>query len=303
MKIFGVFIIFLAMILLINGGFMKYSSTSTTHLTAEEKYVIVNKGTEKPGTGQYLHNNRTGIYVCKRCGAKLYKSEDKFDAHCGWPAFDDEIPGAIKRIPDSDGKRTEIVCAKCNAHLGHVFIGEHLTAKNTRHCVNSISMRFIPTETAIFAGGCFWGVEYFMEQEKGVIDVTSGYIGGTTQAPTYEEVCSHKTGHLEAVKITFNPEETSYEQLLKVFFEIHDFTQTNGQGPDIGNQYLSKIFVTSSEQEKLAKDIIKLLSDKGYKVATTIATATKFWPAEAYHQNYYQRNGSIPYCHKRQKIF
>lgn len=113
-------------------------------LTPEEERVIVNKGTEYPGTGKYEHTTEKGTYTCKRCDAPLYRSESKFDARCGWPAFDDEIKGAVKRIPDPDGSRTEIVCANCKAHLGHVFLGEGFTNKDTRHCVNSISMNFVP---------------------------------------------------------------------------------------------------------------------------------------------------------------
>lgn len=113
-------------------------------LTKEEEDIIVRKGTEYPGTGKYDKFFETGTYTCKRCNSPLYRSDSKFDAHCGWPAFDDEIKGAVKRIPDADGQRTEIVCSHCSAHLGHVFIGEGLTAKNTRHCVNSVSMNFVP---------------------------------------------------------------------------------------------------------------------------------------------------------------
>ena len=277
-------------------------------LTADEKQVIIYKGTERPFTGKYYDFKAKGTYVCKQCGSPLYRSEDKFDSRCGWPSFDDEIPGAVKRVPDADGRRTEIVCARCGAHLGHVFTGEGLTPKNTRHCVNSISMEFIPAEelkidTAIFAGGCFWGVEYYMKKAPGVLAVESGYIGGKVEDPSYEEVCEGNTGHVEAVRVLFDTSKTDYETLTKLFFEIHDPTQQDHQGPDYGEQYRSEIFYTSPEQKAVAEKLIQELKEKGYAVVTRLAPTTTFWVAEDYHQNYYTRKGTLPYCHGYMRRF
>jgi len=280
-------------------------------LTFEEEQVIVHKGTERPYTGEYVNNKKDGTYTCKRCDAPLYFSADKFDSNCGWPSFDDEISGAIKRVPDVDGRRTEIVCANCDGHLGHIFEGEGFTDKNIRHCVNSISMNFVPeakssvskTEKAIFAGGCFWGVEYYMEKNPGVLSVTSGYTGGHVVYPSYEDVLSKMSGHVEAVEIEFDPTKTSYEELAKLFFEIHDPTQVDKQGPDFGEQYRSEVFYLNKNQRKTTENLIKTLEDKGYKVATKVSKAETFWPAEDYHQDYYTRNGSLPYCHGYTKRF
>ncbi|MBN2280529.1 MAG: bifunctional methionine sulfoxide reductase B/A protein [Candidatus Marinimicrobia bacterium] len=274
-------------------------------LTPEEERVILNKGTEIPFTGQLLNNKEKGTYICKRCNTPLYRSEDKFDSGCGWPSFDDEIPGAVHRQTDADGRRTEILCAHCGAHLGHVFVGEQLTDKNLRHCVNSISMNFIPDsyQTAYFAAGCFWGIEHYFRQHPGVIETSVGYMNGNTDNPTYKEVCYQETGHAEAVKVVFNSQEVTYEEMVKLFFEIHDFTQVDRQGPDIGDQYRSAIFYTDDDQKKKAKKIIQLLTDKKYQVATELEKAATFWMAENYHQNYYKKTGKTPYCHFRRKVF
>ncbi|MFH1754899.1 MAG: bifunctional methionine sulfoxide reductase B/A protein [Candidatus Latescibacterota bacterium] len=277
---------------------MKYNK-----LTPEEERVIIHKGTERPFTGLYNGHKANGTYLCKKCDAPLYCSTDKFDSGCGWPSFDDEIPGAVKRIPDKDGSRTEIVCSNCGGHLGHVFLGEGLTNKNVRHCVNSVSLNFAPVaeestvQKAYFAGGCFWGVEYFFQQAEGVVSTRVGYMGGHTDEPTYREVCNKDTGHAEAIEVVFDPGKTSFEKLARLFFETHDPTQVNRQGPDVGDQYRSVVFYVDEEQKRITQKLLGLLEAKGYKVATQLNAAGTFWQAEEYHQDYYVNNGKQPYCH------
>ena len=279
-------------------------------LTGEEERVIVKKGTEKPFAGKFDKQVSQGVYTCRRCGAALYRSEDKFEAGCGWPAFDAEVPGAVRHEADADGQRTEILCASCGGHLGHVFSGERLTPRNTRHCVNSISMAFVAEaeldtsfQRAVFAGGCFWGVEYYLQQAKGVIRAVSGYTGGKTQNPTYEQVCGKHTGHIEAVEVLFDPKQTTYEALARLFFEIHDPTQTDRQGPDIGEQYRSAVFYRDEAQKATAEKLIALLRDKKFNVVTRVEPAATFWPAELGHQDYYFHKGKTPYCHRPVKRF
>jgi peptide methionine sulfoxide reductase msrA/msrB len=279
-------------------------------LTKQESLVINNKGTEAPFTGKFTNHDDKGTYICKKCGAALYYSSSKFKSDCGWPSFDDEIKGAVTRFPDPDGSRTEIECANCGAHLGHVFAGEHYTSKNIRHCVNSVSLEFVPSQiepgrygTAIFAGGCYWGVEYFMQKSEGVVSVTSGFTGGHVKNPSYKEVCTGNTGHAEAVRIIYDPEKTSFEKLLKLFLEIHDPTQVGGQGPDLGDQYRSEIFFLNDEQKKIAQKNIDILKSKGLKIATSLTPASEFYQAEDYHQDYYFKNGKVPYCHGYTKRF
>ena len=274
-------------------------------LSQEEEKVIVNKGTEYPFTGKYNEFKEEGIFLCKRCNTPLFKSEDKFDSGSGWPSFDDMIPGAVKEVPDADGRRIEIVCGTCEGHLGHVFKGEGFTAKNTRHCVNSVSLTFEPepakesetsTQLAYFASGCFWGTEYYLQQLDGVLDTEVGYMGGTVINPSYKEVCTGRTGHAEAVKVTYDPSKVSYEQLTKFFFETHDPTQIDRQGPDIGTQYRSEIFYVTAKQQEIAAKLIQVLEQKGLKVTTKITPVTPFYSGEGYHQDYYQNNGKTPGC-------
>lgn len=305
------FIVLLALSAGSHAGNFKPWSKALQQLSPMEREVIVNKGTERPFSGKYVNSDDKGIYRCKVCNAPLYKSDDKFKTECGWPSFDDAIEGAVKRRKDADGRRTEIVCARCGAHLGHVFEGEGFTPKNTRHCVNSISLKFDKGKSikepayrrAYFAGGCFWGVEYYLEKLDGVKSVTSGFMGGKVEHPTYNQVVRTRTGHLETVEVVYDPRKISYEKLARTFFEIHDPTQQDGQGPDIGEQYHSAVFVSSDDEKKTVERLIAILQKKGYRVATKVLDKKPFYKAETYHQDYYERHGKKPYCHTYIKRF
>jgi peptide methionine sulfoxide reductase msrA/msrB len=297
-------------IIIMTGSINGQNSSLYRILTPEESGVIINKGTERAWTGKYTDHKGDGTYLCKQCGAALYRSDDKFDSHCGWPSFDDAVPGAVKRVPDADGMRTEIICSNCGGHLGHVFEGEGFTSKNIRHCVNSVSLDFAEAElesgryeTALLAGGCFWGVEYYLQKMDGVESVVSGFTGGTVKNPSYREVTTGRTGHAETVKVVFDPEKVSYEEVVRMFLEIHDPTEVNRQGPDIGTQYRSEIFYLSQKQREVAEKLLGQLRDKGYRVATRVTKATEFYEAEKYHQDYYFNNGKTPYCHAYTKRF
>lgn len=276
-------------------------------LTPEEEKVVIEKGTEPPFSGEYDDFYEKGAYLCRRCNAALYRSEDKFDAKCGWPSFDDEVPGSVERKIDTDGFRTEILCANCGAHLGHVFIGEGMTPKNTRHCVNSMSLKFVPesrvgendVKNIILGGGCFWCIEALFVRVKGVVSAMSGYAGGTKSDPTYEEVSSGKTGHAEVVRIEYDPKIVSLEDLLSVFFYVHDPTSSDRQGEDVGEQYRSIILYTDLEQKEAVEKFIKVLNqEKAYEkpIVTEVKPLHYFYKAEEYHQQYFEKNPNHSYC-------
>ena len=272
--------------------------------------ILQNKATEAPFSGEYIEAEATsGSYLCRGCGQALFREDSHFTSHCGWPSFDDQLPGTVAEHPDADGRRTEIVCSQCGGHLGHVFEGEGFTAKNRRHCVNSLSIEFVldaqvhQSEEIILAAGCFWGVEHLLKQQDGVLKTEVGYIGGQQAYPTYEQVCGKNTGHVEAVRVVFDSERCDVATLIKAFFEIHDFSQSDGQGPDLGPQYLSRIYTFDAAQKQVAQQVMALLTDKGFSVATTLHDMAVFWPAEDYHQLYYDKTGKAPYCHSRRVIF
>jgi len=282
-------------------------------LAPEDARVILKKGTEPAFCGNLLDNKKEGAYYCKLCGLPLFSSSHKFNSGTGWPSFfqpydKDHIRYEKDTAHGMD--RVEIMCNRCGGHLGHVF-EDGPKPTGLRYCLNSASLNFIEKgekvpaesapmkmETAYFAGGCFWGVEDRFQQTPGVINAVSGYMGGKTKNPSYEDVCRHDTGHAETVRIDFDPSKITYKQLLEKFFKYHDPTQLNRQGPDIGDSYRSAIFTTSAEQAAAVKVFIeeqsKLDRFKSRKIVTQVQEAEKagaFYEAESYHQDYHERHG------------
>ncbi len=267
-----------------------------SHLSPEEKNVLKDKGTEAPFSGEYNEHFEAGIFICRACENPLYESNTKFNAGCGWPSFDDEIDGAITRYEDLSGvlERTEICCKKCDGHLGHVFSGEQITEKDTRHCVNSLSIRFkaySKLQRATFGAGCFWTVEKLFKATEGVYLTRVGYMGGDTNMPTYEEVCSGATNHAEVVDLYFNPEKVSYITLLNLFWKNHNPTTLNRQGFDNGTQYRSIVFCHSKKQQKEVEQSIKEQQENWKdEIVTQVIYSSIFYRAEEYHQNYLNKN-------------
>jgi peptide methionine sulfoxide reductase msrA/msrB len=281
----------------------------------EEAYRVTQKaGTEAPFCGNLLDNKKEGDYACVVCGLPLFSSEHKFNSGTGWPSFFKPFdPQHVTERSDSTRgmQRVEINCARCGAHLGHVF-DDGPKPTGQRYCLNSASLTFhgegelLPqetanaeTEVAYFAGGCFWGLEHYFQLGPGVIDAVSGYMQGKTDSPGYEQVCSHGTGHAETVKVVFDPRKISYRRLLQAFFDMHDPTQLNRQGPDVGDQYRSGVWVVNDDQRREADTYIKELQAtnryEARKIVTQVEPAARFWPAEEYHQDYIKKTGRA--CH------
>ncbi|HRD07603.1 MAG: bifunctional methionine sulfoxide reductase B/A protein [Saprospiraceae bacterium] len=277
-------------------------------LSPFQYYVLREKGTEKPFSGEFVFTKDKGTYKCAGCGEALFTDEMKFESHCGWPSFDREMAGGkiVQTEDNSHGMhRIEITCAKCGGHLGHIF-DDGPTETGVRYCVNSASLTFEPqtkgvvsADTITLGGGCFWCIEAIFDELKGVIDVRSGYSGGKVVNPSYREVCSGTTGHAEVVQISYDPSVISLEDLLEVFFTLHDPTTLNRQGADVGTQYRSVIFYHNENQKKTVQRVIAHLGENKVfdsPIVTEVTAFDRFYEAENYHQEYYALHKEEPYC-------
>jgi peptide methionine sulfoxide reductase msrA/msrB len=263
--------------------------------------VLRRGGTECAFTGALAANKAPGVYRCAGCGNDLFRADAKFESGTGWPSFFTPVHEANLTVVEdrSHGMvRTEVRCAVCDGHLGHVF-EDGPPPTGLRYCINSAALRFqlAPPEgreIATFAAGCFWGVEETFRHIPGVLATRVGYTGGVQPNPTYEQVCTDRTGHAEAVRLEYDPGRATYDQLLDAFWALHDPTQKDRQGPDVGRQYRSAIFFHTPFQEFAARASARRLEESGrYRrpLATEITPAGPFYPAEDYHQRYLEKHG------------
>ncbi|MCX8039812.1 MAG: peptide-methionine (S)-S-oxide reductase MsrA [Planctomycetota bacterium] len=280
-------------------------------LTPEQYAVLRRAATEPPFCAAYaaFHEQGPGIYRCAGCGLALFDRADAFVSGTGWPSFSGPIPGSVGYREDrSHGlERIEVHCARCAGHLGHVF-PDGPPPSGLRFCINGIALVHEPAavtrrpglQLATFGGGCFWGVEAVFAAQGGVLDAVSGYMGGQLPYPSYRQVCGGDTGHTEVVQVTFDPAVIDYAGLLAVFFEQHDPTTPNRQGPDIGWQYRSVIFAHDETQAAQARAAIAAIDASRRlprPVVTAVEPAARFWRAEEYHQDYAARHGHGA-CHR-----
>ena len=267
-------------------------------LTPAQLRVGRNASTEPAFCGIFHDHHQIGTYMCAGCGLPLFRSGDKFDSGTGWPSF--LRPFAEENLgesqDDSHGmQRTEIHCVRCDMHLGHRF-SDGPPPTGQRYCINSVVLGFDEEgsgsreQTLLLGAGCFWGVEEAFSKFPGVLKTEVGYAGGHAKNPTYEDVCSHTTGHAEVLKVTYDPNQVSTQEVLQHFFDIHDPTTLNRQGPDVGDQYRSVIFFTQPGQEGTVRQVM-LQQQASRPITTQIDLAPPFYRAEEMHQRYHEKHG------------